>query len=50
MRSVTTQVIVEELADKAKRQHNVNTNQVVHAAEVNYNLIREDGSYGVHKY
>lgn len=49
MRFVTTQMrLLRSLLIKAKRQHDVNTNQVVHEAEVNYNLIKEDGSHGVH--
>ena len=45
--------LLRTLLVKAKRFHNFDTNAVsqqtiIHEAEVNYNLIKGDGSFGVH--
>ncbi len=49
MRFVTSQMrLLGNLLTKAKKHHDVKKNRFVHEAETNYNLIREDGSHGVH--
>ncbi len=40
--------VLKTLLIKAKRYQDVNTDCIVREAEVNYNLIKEDGSSGVH--
>ena len=40
--------VLKTLLIKAKRYQDVNTDRIVREAEVNYNLIKEDGSFGVH--
>ncbi|OOP56423.1 MAG: hypothetical protein AYP45_09070 [Candidatus Brocadia carolinensis] len=49
IRFVTSRMrLLQRLLAQAKRRHNGGTSQVIHEAEVNYNLIREDGSSGAH--
>lgn len=49
MRFVTSETrLLRNLLIKAKRHRNTNTNHFIHDAERNYNLIKEDGSLGVH--
>ena len=49
MRFVTSQMrLLRRLLSQAKRRNNADTGQVIHEAEVNYNLVREDGSSGAH--
>lgn len=40
--------LLKTLLIKAKRYQDVNTGRIVREAKVNYNLIKEDGSFGVH--
>lgn len=40
--------LLKTLLIKAKRYQDVNTDRIVREAGVNYNLIKEDGSFGVH--
>ena len=40
--------VLKTLLIKAKRYQDVDTDRIVREAEVNYNLIKEDGSFGVH--
>lgn len=49
MRFVTSRMrLLKTLLTKAKRQYNADTNQSIQEAEMNYTLIKEDGSLGVH--
>ncbi len=40
--------LLKILLIKAKRHHIINTNNVINEAQTNFNLINEDGSFGVH--
>lgn len=50
MRFVTSQMrLLQRLLTRAKRHYNADTaSQVIHEAEANYSLVREDGSSGAH--
>lgn len=49
MRFVTMQMrLLKNSLIKAKRYHSTGMNRVIHEAEKNYNLIKEDGSLGAH--
>lgn len=49
MRFVTSRMrLLQGLLTKAKRRHKDTASQVIDEAEVNYHLIREDGSNGAH--
>lgn len=49
VRFVTTQMrLLKHLLTKAKRHQHPDTNQAIHEAETNYNLVKEDGSIGAH--
>ncbi|HHT9136376.1 MAG TPA: hypothetical protein ACFYEK_03935 [Candidatus Wunengus sp. YC60] len=40
--------LLKNLLTKAKGHHIINTNRVINEAQTNFNLIKEDGSLGVH--
>ena len=49
MRFITSEMrLLRNLLIKAKRHRSIDTNYLIQEAERNYNLIKEDGSLGVH--
>ncbi len=49
MHFVTSKMrLLKTMISKAKRQHKSNASSMIQDAEANYNLIKEDGSLGVH--